>query len=498
MNIKADNLPNNLNEVKSLCVELIKENQRLEQTLRLMGRRSSGAKSESWLHPDMKPLFPDQPQAKENPNPQKAKPKLSEGKKERKPYPEELERIDVKLDVPESELVCDKCENEIRLKKVGETVTEKLHLIPAKVTVKRYIKCSYSCPKCERMIAPKSEAHPLPNSGVTIESLAHIATSKYCDSLPLYRQQQIYSRSGVDVSRDNMARWMIQVSDQLKPIYDRLHDLQIKNTTMHIDETSLQVLKESGRKASAKSFLIEKIKEGPPGQSIVLFHYSSSRSMEVIDKLTAGFKGILLSDGLLVYSTLASKRQGLIHCGCWSHARRKFIDAQKSLKHPNREGSLAIEAIKDIDLLFDIERDIKTHTITEKEKQRHQRSKPILERLEKWIGENLNAVPKKSQTGRALHYLNEQWPKLVRFVNHPEIPIHNNTAEREIRQIAIGRKNFLFCQSTKGAHATAVLYSLLSTAKMNKLNPYEYMVQALTGIAHKADIETLLPFNPTI
>ena len=111
MNIKADNLPNNLNEVKSLCVELIKENQRLEQTLRLMGRRSYGAKSESWLHPDMKPLFPDQPQAKENSNPQKARPKFSEGKKERKPYPEELERIDVKLDVPESELVCDKCEN---------------------------------------------------------------------------------------------------------------------------------------------------------------------------------------------------------------------------------------------------------------------------------------------------------------------------------------------------------------------------------------------------
>ena len=292
-----------------------------------------------------------------------------------------------------------------------------------------------------------------------------------------------------------MARWMIQTAESLKPIFDRLHQMQIACKTMLIDETYIQVLKEAGRKASTKSFLIAKVREGPPGERIVLFHYNASRALEVIDKITEGYSGILLSDGLRVYDSLAAKRPQLVHCGCWSHARRRFIDAQKVLKPQNRHSSLATAALKMIDQLYQIESSIKDHDSISRRDIRNEKSIPILNSLEKWINESIDQVPRKTQIGQAIHYLADQWPKLIRFTKHPEIPIHNNATEREIRTVAVGRKNFLFCNSVKGANASAVLYSLIATAKMNKINPYKYLITALNGIANKEEIKNLLPFS---
>ena len=185
----------------------------------------------------------------------------------------------------EDQRQCGQCNSTKPLKKSFETVVEKLHYEPAKITIKRYIKTSYSCRDCESMKVASMPAHILPGITVTPESLATIAVSKYCDSLPLYRQGQIIARSGVKISRDMMARWMILLSKKLTPIYERMQELQLKSPLLLIDETGLQVLREPGRKATSKSYLVARVREGPPGQKMVTFHYTPSRSAESLAPL---------------------------------------------------------------------------------------------------------------------------------------------------------------------------------------------------------------------
>lgn len=491
-------LPEDQQALKQLCLSLHNEVDwlkrdinRLEGMLRLSGYLRFGSSSEQMNHPGMKNLFPDSSEGSE---PSEEKPvkvnsfdRKSSG---RKPIPDHLPREDKLLDLADKK--CHTCDQE--MKKVGEDIFEKLHYQPPTCVVHRYIKPVYACKCCEAMKTEPMPPHPIPKCSVTPETIAQIAISKYVDSLPLYRQEQIFARHGAEIGRDKMARWLITVSDQVNSIFDLLETELLTDDLIQMDETTVQVLKEKGRLPSSKSYMIVRTREGPPGRSIVLFNYNPSRSKQVMAELVKDFKGILLTDGLEVYGSLCLGREDLIHAGCWSHARRYFIDAQKQLKPSRRQNSIAGQGVEKIDRLFKIERQAKDLSPTERLSLRQKESDPIIKDLERLLNQELANFPKKSETGIALHYLNNQWEKLVKFLGNGRIPLHNNFTENRIRPFTIGRRNWLFSDQPEGAKASAIIYSLLVTAQLNGLNPYDYFCKLLKGIAApNPDLKSLLP-----
>ncbi len=508
MHTRTNNLPESPVELKSIClrqsgeIEWLKQDvERLEAMLRLLRHQRFGSKSEQSEHPTMRALFPESDdsagaesgEAKDAVTAVKAHDRKNTP---RKPFPDSIPRQVVPLELPESERICACCGGTDTLKKVSEDISEKLNMTPATFTVFRYVRPIYSCKSCETMKAVAMPPHPIPKCSVTTETLSQIAVNKYLDCLPLYRQEQIFLREGVDIGRDKMARWMIDIGEWLIPVRNRLHEMLLSQDILHMDETTLQVLKEQNRLPTSKSYMVVQARGDPGGRAIVLFHYSPSRSRDAMESLLKDFSGILLTDGLSVYNSYCDGRPSVVHAGCWSHARRKFTDAQKGALPSSRKGSLAKVAVDLIDKLFAIEAEYSKSRDTEfLLKIRIEKSLPLIEELETWLTTNLQSVPKKSLTGQAMRYLSNQWPKLLHFLDDGKIPLHNNFVENAIRPFALGRKNWLFSDGEAGAEASAILYSLLVTAKINGLNPGQYLTRALCGIAAGEDPNLHLPFR---
>jgi transposase len=307
----------------------------------------------------------------------------------------------------------------------------------------------------------------------------------------LHRLEKIFQREAVDIKRDRMSRWLIAISEKLTPLKALLHKDLLANGFMAMDETTIQVLKEKDRRPDQKSFMLVQACEGPPGKNITLFHYEKSRSAETVGSYLHGFNGSLITDGLGVYMSYCSTRPSISHGGCMSHARRKFTDAVKGKKG---NSSIAKTAIVLMAELFKIEADIKGKALEERLAIRQEKSKPFTEKLGNLWLTNIDSIPAKSLTGKALHYLKNQWPLLCRFLVDPKLPMHNNYLERQIRPLAVGRRAWLFADTMAGAHASSVFYSLLNTAKENGLNPLTYLSDVLVKIDAASDLRTLLPY----
>jgi transposase len=263
-----------------------------------------------------------------------------------------------------------------------------------------------------------------------------------------------------------------------------------------MDETTVQVLKEDGKTASSLSYMWVQ-RGGPPEQPVILFNYSPSRSQTIANQLLHGFQGILQTDGYAGYGTPCAKN-GLRHAGCWAHVRRKFDEALKAQdsKAPVKDGK-ASEALNLIRELYLIEKQIKDKSVAEKTKIRQQQAIPILNTLKDWLDSSLTQVPPSSLTGKALTYLSNQWPTLTVYCEDGRLDIDNNAIERAIRPFVIGRNNWIFSDTVKGVNASANLYSLVETAKLNGLEPYRYLhhvFKELPKAQTLADIEQLLPW----
>jgi transposase len=264
-----------------------------------------------------------------------------------------------------------------------------------------------------------------------------------------------------------------------------------QQNVLHIDETTVQVLCEPGRSAQSKSYMW--VMASFNQQPATVFYYAPSRSSEIAQQLLADSQAAFMADGYPGYNALEQTHKRL---ACWAHARRKFIEAQKL--QPKGKVGKADQALSYIQKLYAIERNIKDHPIDEKYRIRQLESKPIIDKIQEWMQKSLAQISHQSEIGKALNYLNNQWPSLVRYLDNGEYPIDNNLIENAIRPFAIGRKNWLFAQSQAGARASANLYSLIETAKLNKLNPYEYLRKVFTEIPSAQsleDIEALLPWN---
>ena len=466
----------------------------IQEQLRLAISKQFGPSTEKYI-PEQKDLFFNEAEAQVIKAKQDGKTTKvashNRKKKGRVALPPELPRVEVIHDIAEDEKVCP--HDGHTLHKIGEEVSEQLELIPAKIQVIRNIRYRYGCRECEQTIktvpAPKQI---LPKSIATPELLAHILVSKYQDALPLYRQEGILKRYGINLPRATLSNWVLKVSESIQPLINLMKDRLLQGPVIYCDETPVQVLK-AKKKASAKSYMWVQV-GGLDKQSVILFDYASSRSQQVPLQLLADYQGILMTDGYEAYNAVVNK-ETITHVGCWAHVRRKFDEANKGSSTPSPLATQALEMIADI---YDIERDIKGMPPDERQAIRQKQSQPVLNQLRQWLIEHQPQVPPESLLGKALYYLDSQWPKLIRYVKDGHTPIDNNRAENAIRPFVVGRKNWLFANTVKGATASANLYSLIETAKANGQEPFAYLTHILRQLPYaKAieDYEVLLPWQ---
>lgn len=414
-------------------------------------------------------------------------------KRGRKALPDHLPRVDVFHELAEDERRCD--HDGRLLTEIGEVVSEQLDIVPATIRVLRHIRKKYAC-DCGQCIKTASlPAQPIPKSMASPGLLAHITVSKYQDALPLYRQETILQRIGVDIPRATLANWMIKAGGLVQPLINLMQDRLLSHDILQMDETTVQVLKESGKKAQSKSYLWLQ-RGGPPEQPVVRYHYDPGRGAGVAKRLLAGFTGYLQTDGYDGYNAVVADNQ-LVHVGCMAHARRRFSEAVKA-QGKSRKSGKAHRGLTLIQKLYRVEKQARTFSPEKRFEHRQRHAKPVLDEMRIWLDQSLPQVPPTSATGEASHYLHNEWKKLIRYLDDGRLAIDNNAAENAIRPFVVGRKNWLFSDSVKGVTASANLYSLIETAKANGLEPYLYLRYLFTELpkAETVDaIEALLPGN---
>jgi transposase/uncharacterized coiled-coil protein SlyX len=383
------------------------------------------------------------------------------------------------------------------------TVKEELDITPAKVQVLQYQqeKAVFLDEQGTRtLIEADRPKHPLGKAIASPALLAYLIIGKYCDGLPLYRQEGILKRFGAQMTRTTLANWLIRLSLELQPLRNLLQETQLLANSLQGDETRMQVLKEPGMEATGHKW-IWVMRGGPPGQPVVLFNYDKSRGKAVAKRLLEYFEGTYFqSDGYAGYDQICIDK-GIIHLGCWDHARRKFVEAEKAQpkqKHKKTPPSKATMALSLINKLYRIEREIKALDSDEKYAQRQIRSVPALDKLKQWLDRNSSKIAKGSLTRKALDYTLNQWPKLIRYCEHGDLNLSNAMAENAIRPFVIGRKAWLFADTPAGANASALYYTLIETAKANGREPYAYLSYVIGNMANAETVEqweALLPWN---
>jgi transposase len=499
---------------------LLGEQQKLAQQLRVMTverdvlkerlnaflHRLFAAKSEARANPAQRDLFLNEAEAlapQGIPIAEETTPEAvevaghSRKKRGRKPLDPHLSREIVRHELPEAERLC--AHDGARLVEIGAEISEQLDIIPQQVRVIQHQRIKYACPCCDDSIrVTPAPARIIPKGLLTEAALAWVVTAKYQDSLPLYRQAALLSRFGGDLSRTTLAASMVRVGQAVQPIINLLRDHLLEADLILGDETVIQVLKESGRAAQSKSYLWAQMTgSGPP---IRLFSYTPGRGGEHAKNLYAGMRSgvALMSDGYEVYNAIAAAH-GAIHLGCWAHARRYFVEAEAVLPKTARgPEQLATQFITAIGRLYALEAKAKELGAEPRRQQRQQLSKPVLTEIEGLLLQHQHAVTPGSLLGKALYYLSSQWPKLTRFVENGAWPIDNNLCENAIRPFVVGRRNWLFCDTVAGAHASANLYSLIETCKANSIEPYTYLIELFRQLPLAKtveDFEALLPWR---
>ena len=382
--------------------------------------------------------------------------------------------------LPESKRSCPQCGT--TMTEIGKDVRRSLVIVPAQVKIREDWFYTYACQNCKlngtETPVLKTDNLPsvIPGSYASPEAIAHIAVQKYVMGSPLYRQAAELNRSGVMLSRQTMSNWLMWASEHwLAPIYEQLHKQLVSQKVLHADETTLQVLHEEGKKAQSKSYMWLYRTSGDAEHPIVLYEYKPDRKSENAEKFLSGFSGWLHADGYQGYHRLP---ENISVVGCWAHARRKFDEAVNALPKPEQAGSAALEGQRYCTKLFAIEKELAGLTPEERYTQRLEREKPVLDALLAW-SYTKKAAPK-SALGKAIYYLQEQWPYLMRYLEDGSLELSNNRAERSIKPFVMDRKNFLFANTPGGAQGSATIFSLIETAKENSLDPFRYLVWVLS------------------
>jgi transposase len=406
----------------------------------------------------------------------------------RRPLPEHLPRERV---LHEPTCTCPDCGAAMR--RIGEDISEVLDYVPARFKVIRHVRPKLACPTCERIVQVEAPSRPLLRSYAGPGLLAHILTAKYCDHLPLYRQSVIYAREGVELERSTMAQWVGGCFELLNPLLDAVARYVMGAEKLHADDTPVPVL-DPGRGKTKTGRLWTYVRDDRPANSdeppAVLFRYSPDRRGEHPKEHLKLFTGILQADAYAGFGHLYGER--IREAACWAHARRAFYELHQANQSP-----VAAEALERIGNLYAIEAEIRGRPPDERAQARQARAGPLLDSLRDWLRQILGRVSKKSELARAVSYILTRWTALTRYRDDGRIEIDNNAAERSLRAVALGRKNYLFCGSDAGGERAAAIYSLISTAKLNGLDPEAYLRYVIERIADHpiSRIEELLPWR---
>ena len=380
------------------------------------------------------------------------------------------------------------------MKKLGEDVSEMLEYIPASFFVIRHVRPKLSCVRCSSVVQAPAPSRPvdrgLPGPGM----LAHVITAKYSDHMPLYRQSQIYAREGVELDRSILARWVGEASQLMAPLVEALRRYVMSTDKLHGDDTPLPVLAPGhGRTKIARfwTYVRDSRPAGDTAPAAVWFSYSPDRKGEHPQRHLAKFRGILQADAFAGFNKLY-EGGAIQEAPCMAHIRRKFFDLMDAHQSP-----IAIEAIERIRALYQIEKEIRGHPAEERRMVRDTRAKPLFESMRRWLHASLAQLAPKSETASAIRYALALWDALARYLDDGRIELDNMIAERALRPVAVGRRNYLFAGSDNGGRRAAILYSLIGSAKLNGLDPEAYLRHVLSRIAeHPINrIEELLPWN---
>lgn len=415
-------------------------------------------------------------------------------KAKRKPLPKDLPRVAIDHELTADERRCE-CGSE--LKPIGVQTSEQLDVIPAQAYVIEHRRHSYRCSCCDAPpVAASLPAQPFPKSIASPGLLAHVATAKYADGLPLYRQSAMFKRHGIDLPRQTMAGHMVKMGQLTAPLIEALHQSIAGYDVVQVDETPVQVLNEPDKTAQSKSYMWV-MRGGPPGQPGVLYHYAPGRGGAVAKHLLKDFKGYLQTDGYAGYRDVC-RSEHVTGVGCLAHARRKFTDALKAMSKQaqKKKNAKVHKALSLIEQLYQIERGQKNATPEERLSVRQAKARPILDRFKAWL--DRQSIPPQSLLGKAIHYTLTEWPRLIVYVDDGRINIDNNLVENAIRPFAIGRKAWLFSATQDGATASANLYSLVASARANGHNEYAYLKYVFTHLPAantEEDVAALLPWK---
>ena len=446
-------------------------------------------------------------EAEQNPKAPEPTEKTIVSAHERKPkrlYSEltaDLPTKDIVIGLEGDDLICGKCGGELR--EIGKKLAyTELEIIPQKVTLLRYFTCIYACDRCidktggntsiYHSVAP---ARLLKHSLASASTVADVMTKKYVYALPLYRQEKMWKQMGVELSRATMANWIIQVSQRwLKPVYRRLKTHLLEEKLIHADETVVQVLKEPGKSATSESRMWVYASGEGSAKPVRCFEYQPDRTAERPVSFLNGFKGFLVTDGYKAYEQVPE----VTLCGCWAHMRRKWREAMP--KGATTENSKAAVGYQYCNKLFKLEKKFADLEPELKKTARQAAAEPLLDAY--WLWLNTLHPESGSKLEEAVTYAKNQREKLSQFLIHPEVPISNNLAERSVKPFVVGRKNWLFSDTVKGAKASAVVYSLVETATANGVEPYHYLLCLLKELtwlgkypANDA-LDQLLPWHP--
>ena len=410
---------------------------------------------------------------------------------ERLSLPARLPREEMRLDVEHQACPC--CGGKLHL--IGETVSEMLDHVPARLRVIRICRPRYGCRACGTIHQAPAPERPIAKGLASPALLAHVLVAKYCDHLPLYRQSQIFARHGIEIDRSTLANWVGGACWWLEPLQQRLAEHVFGSQKLFADDTPIPVLDPGrGRTKTGRLWVYardDRPWSGPEPPAAVYF-YSPDRKAERPAAHLQDFRGVLQVDGYAGFERLTAPGD-IVLAACWAHARRKFYDLHEATGSP-----IAAEALRRIAELYAIERSIQGHTADARRHVRNTSARPLIEMMKPWLEMELGRVPPAGALAEAIRYALARWPALTRFLDDGRIELDNNPVERAIRPIALGCKNHLFAGSDSGGGRWATVCSLIATAKLNNVEPFAYLRNVLQRMTdgHPANrLDELLPWN---
>jgi len=410
----------------------------------------------------------------------------------RRPLPEHLPRERVVEPAPQACLCC----GGTNLRKIGEDVSETLEVIPRQWKVIQHVREKFSCRACEKISQPPAPSHPIARGRAGPQLLAQVLFAKYGMHLPLNRQSEAYANEGIELDVSTLADWVGACAATLMPVADAIRDHVFSAERIHADDTTVKVLaKDKCRTGRLWTYVRDDRPFGGCSAPAAMFFYSRDRAGIHPQEHLQSYAGLMQADAYAGFNRLyeAGRKPGpIIEQACWAHSRRKFFELARLQKSP-----IAIETINRIDAIFAIEREINGASPAHRASVRRERSRPLMRELEQWLRAQRAKLSPRSETAKSIAYSLNRWPALTRFIDDGRLCMTNNAAERELRAVAVGRRNWSFCGSDEGGRRAAVIYTLINSAKLNDVDPQAWLADVLRRIAdHPARcIDELLPWS---